>query len=121
MKIIDIKSGTSAQISITPKIDGVAATQEQLQGVTIYVFLIYQFTNKVFAKYELSADELSFILTPKTTIEMLGNAENNQKFEVQFAIKTASGDVIADNGETNMVINIIRWEAGICLNQKSEK
>ena len=119
MKIIDIKSGTSAQISITPKVDGVPATPEQLQGVTIYVFLIYQFTNKVFAKYELSSNDLSFILTPKTTIEMLGNAESNQKFEAQFAIKTAGGDIIADNGDTNMVINITRWEAGICLNQKS--
>ena len=48
MQTIDIKAGTSAKISITPKINGVEATSEQLVGVTIYVFFVYQFTNKIY-------------------------------------------------------------------------
>lgn len=120
MQTIEIKSGTSAKLSITPKINGVEATAEQLEGVTIYVFFIHQFTNKIYnVPYQLSAGKLSIILTPKTTLEMLGNAENNQKFKVQFAIKTENGDVIADDDESNLVINIIRWEAGQWLNQES--
>lgn len=119
MQIIDIKSGTSAKISISPKVNGEAATEEQLRDVTVYVFFVYQFTNKVFKEYKLSADNLSVMLTPKETIEMLGNAEKNQKFEVQFAIKTNAGDIIADNSDTNLIVNITRWEAGIWLNQES--
>lgn len=119
MQTIEIKSGTSATISITPKINGVEATQEQLQGVNVYVFFIYQFTDKIFKTYKLSADNLSVTLTPKTTIEMLGNAEKNQKYEVQFAIKNLEGDVIAEDNDSNLVINITRWEAGIWLNQES--
>lgn len=119
MQTIEIKSGTSATISITPKINGMEATQEQLQGVNVYVFLIYQFTDKIFKTYKLSADNLSVTLTPKTTIEMLGNAEKNQKYEVQFAIKNLEGDVIAEDNDSNLVINITRWEAGIWLNQES--
>lgn len=119
MQTIEIKSGTSATISITPKINGMEATQEQLQGVNVYVFFIYQFTDKIFKTYKLSADNLSVTLTPKTTIEMLGNAEKNQKYEVQFAIKNLEGDVIAEDNDSNLVINITRWEAGIWLNQES--
>ena len=69
----------------------------------------------------LTAQDLSIILTPKETLAMLGNAEENQKFEVQFAIKTASGDVMAEDEDANLVINIIRWEAGQWLNQNSTK
>ena len=120
MKNITIKAGTSAKISITPKINGAEATQEQLQGVNIYVFFLYQFTNKIYGKpHVLTAKDLSIILTPKETLAMLGNAEENQKFEVQFAIKTASGDVMAEGEDANLVINIIRWEAGQWLNQDS--
>ena len=61
------------------------------------------------------------MLTPKETIAMLGNAEKNQKFEVQFAIKTSSGDVIAEENDSNLVVNITRWEAGQWLNQESTK
>ena len=121
MQSIEIKSGTSAKISITPKIDGFEATEEQLQGVEIYVFLIYQFTNKIFTTYQLTADKLYVLLTPKTTIEMLGNAEKNQKFEMQFAIKSPDGEVIAESEDSNFVINVTRWEAGIWLNQESTK
>lgn len=120
MKNITIKAGTSAKISITPKINGTEATQEQLLGVNIYVFFLYQFTNKIYGEpYVLTAKDLSIILTPKETLAMLGNAEENQKFEVQFAIKTASGDVMAEDEDANLVINIIRWEAGQWLNQNS--
>ena len=120
MKNITIKAGTSAKISITPKINGIEATQEQLQGVKIYVFFLYQFTNKIYGTpRELAAQDLSIILTPQETLAMLGNAEENQKFQVQFAIKTASGDVMAEDEDANLVINIIRWEAGQWLNQNS--
>lgn len=127
MQNISIKSGTSAKISISPKIDGVIATAEQLAGVTIYVFLVYQFTNKIYGEpYALTAgsdyDEtqrLTIDLAPSETIQMLGNASENQKFEIQFAIKTAEGDIIAEEKDSNVVINIIRWEAGQWLNQES--
>lgn len=122
MHNIEVKAGTSAKISITPKINGEPATQEQLVGVTIYVFFVYQFTNKIYGEpYKLTADDLSVLLTPNDTISMLGNAENNQKFEVQFAIKTSSGDVIAEENDSNLVVNITRWEAGQWLNQESTK
>lgn len=120
MKNITIKAGTSAKISITPKINGIEATQEQLQGVNIYVFFLYQFTNKIYGEpHVLTAEDLSIILTPQETLAMLGNAEDNQKFQVQFAIKTASGNVMAEDEDANLVINIIRWEAGQWLNQNS--
>lgn len=122
MKNITIKAGTSAKISITPKINGIEATQEQLQGVNIYVFFLYQFTNEIYGEpHVLTAQDLSIILTPQETLAMLGNAEENQKFEVQFAIKTASGDVMAEDEDANLVINIIRWKAGQWLNQNSTK
>ena len=119
MQNIQIKAGTSAKISITPKINGVEATSEQLVGVTIYVFFVYQFTNKIYNEpYKLNASNLTITLTPETTINMLGNAESNQKFAVQFAIKTDSGDVIAEE-DSNLTINVTRWEAGQWLNQES--
>ena len=122
MQNITIKAGTSAKISITPKINGSVASAEQLAGVKIYVFFVHQFTNKIYGEpYELSTGNLEVLLTPENTIEMLGNAESNQKFIVQFAIKTNTGDVIADNEESNIVVNITRWEAGQWLNQKSTK
>ena len=114
MQNIEIKSGTSAKISITPKIQGVPATAEQLAGVTVYVFFVYQFTNKVYGDpYALTAGNMEIELTPKNTIDMLGNASENQKFELQFAIKNADGDVIADDKDSGLLINIVRWEAGI--------
>lgn len=126
MQTIEIKSGTSAKISVTPKIGVNEATVEQLAGVTIYVFFVYQFTNKVYTVYKLMAGsdysqtkKLTIALTPEDTIAMLGNASENQKFELQFAIKDSNGDVIAEDNNTNMVINIIRWEAGQWLNQES--
>ena len=122
MQNIEVKAGTSAKITITPKINGTPATEEQLEGVKIYVFFIYQFTNKIYGTpYELTSDDFSVMLTPKETIAMLGNAEKNQKFKVQFAIKTSSGDVIAEENDSNLVVNITRWEAGQWLNQESTK
>jgi hypothetical protein len=121
MQTINIKSGTSAKFTITPKINGVEVTGEQMAGVTIYVFFIYQFTNKIYGEpYKLTDGNLSITLTPNTTIAMLGNAEENQKFEVQFAIKTNNGDIIADDEKTDLVVNITRWVAGKWLNQESE-
>lgn len=120
MQTITIKSGTSAKISISPKINGVDATAEQLAGVTIYVFFVYQFTNKIYGDpYELTANNLVISLTPADTINMLGSADENQKYEIQFAIKTAEGDIVAEEKDSNLVINIIRWEAGQWLNQES--
>lgn len=126
MQTIEIKSGASAKISITPKIGVNEATAEQLAGVTIYVFFVYQFTNKVYAVHKLMADsnyiqtkKLTISLSPDDTIEMLGNASENQKFELQFAIKDSNGDVIAEDNNTNIVINITRWEAGQWLHQES--
>jgi hypothetical protein len=127
MQNIEIKSGTSAKISITPKIDGAIATAEQLAGVTVYVFFVYQFTNKVYGEpYKLVADsdyeetqKMTLSLTPDKTIEMLGNASENQKFELQFAIKTANGDIVAEHNNSDIVVNIIRWEAGQWLHQES--
>lgn len=120
MQTIEIKSGTSARLSITPKIGGEVATNEQLAGVTIYVFFVYQFTNKIYDKpYELTSDRLSIKLTPEKTIDMLGNAVDNQKFELQFAIKTAEGDILAEDKDSGIVVNIIRWEAGKWLEQNS--
>ena len=114
MHNIEIKSGTSAKITITPKVKGVVATAEQLAGVKIYVFFVYQFTNKIYDNkpYTLEAGKLTIDLSPENTVSMLGNAAENQKFELQFAIKDADGNVIAEDNDSNIVINIIRWEAG---------
>lgn len=121
MQNIEIKSGTSAKISISPKINGEVATSAQLAGVKIYVFLVYQFTNKIYGQpYELNGSRLTIDLTPSDTIAMLGNASENQKFELQFAIKNADGEVIAEEKDSSVVINIIRWEAGQWLHQQSQ-
>lgn len=121
MQNIEIKSGTSAKISITPKIGGEVATPLQLSGVTIYVFFVYQFTNKIYGEpYKLTSGNLTIDLKPADTISMLGNAEENQKFEIQFAIKTASGEIIAEEKDSNLVVNIVRWEAGQWLNLESK-
>jgi hypothetical protein len=118
MQNITIKSGTSAKISITPKINGMVATASQLSGVSIYVFFVYQFTNKVYNEpYILTADNLEVNLTPADTIAMLGSADENQKYELQFAIKNAQGEIIAEDTDSNISINIQRWEAGIWLNK----
>ena len=126
MQNITIKSGTSATISITPKINGTVATAEQLKDVTVYVFFVYQFTNKVYdTPYKLTAGtdysttkKLTISLTPEKTIEMLGNASENQKYEIQFAIKDADGNVIAEDADSSIVVNIVKWEAGQWLNQE---
>ena len=116
MQTISIKSGTSAKISITPKINGVAATASQLSGMTIYVFLVHQFTNKIYkTPYQLTSGNLTINLTPADTVEMLGNAEDNQKFEIQFAIKNSSGNIVAEEKDSSVAINIVRWEAGLWL------
>ncbi|MBR5198197.1 MAG: hypothetical protein IKW20_00030 [Bacteroidales bacterium] len=121
MQNIEIKSGTSAKITISPKINGEVATSAQMSGVKIYVFLVYQFTNKIYGTpYELSGSKLTINLTPSETIAMLGNASENQKFELQFAIKNANGEIIAEEKDSNVVINIIRWEAGQWLHQQSQ-
>ena len=121
MQNIEIKSGTSAKISITPKINGIAATAEQLAGVAIYVFFVRQFTNKVYGEpKKLTANTgFTITLTPEETIAMLGTASENQTFEIQFAIKTKEGDIIAEDKDSSLLINIIRWEAGQWLNQES--
>lgn len=126
MQYIEIKSGTSAQINITPKIGGVPATASQLSGFNIYVFFVYQFTNKIHGEpYQLFVDssysqtqKLSIKLTPEKTLSMLGNARENQKYELQFAVQNADGDIIPEEGDDNIVVNIIRWEAGKWLQEK---
>lgn len=116
MQTISIKSGTSAKITVTPKINGVNATASQLSGMTIYVFFVHQFTNKVYNQpYQLSSDNLTINLTPADTVAMLGEAEENQKFEIQFAIKDSSGNIVAEEKDSSVAINIIRWEAGLWL------
>jgi hypothetical protein len=122
MQNIEIKSGTNAKISIIPKIGGIEATSEQLAGVTIYVFFVYQFTNKIYGNpYKLTSGNLTIDLSPADTIAMLGAAEENQKFEIQFAIKSPDGEVLAEDKDSNLVVNIIRWEAGQWLNQESKE
>lgn len=118
MQTINIKSGTSASFAITPKIGDAAATADQLSGVTIYVFFVYQFTNKVYGTpYALTSNNLTINLTPEQTVTMLGSAEENQKFDIQFAIKDSEGNILAESGEngSGLTINIIRWEAGLWL------
>lgn len=120
MQTISIKSGTSATISITPKINGVPATSSQLSGVNIYVFFVYQFTNKIYGSpKKLSSGNTTIKLTPADTVEMLGNAEENQKYEIQFAVQNSNGDVIAEDKDTNIVLNITRWEAGQWLQEQT--
>ena len=126
MQNIEIKAGTSAKIKLTPKIGGSQATASQLSGVVIYVFLVYQFTNKIYGEpfvfdANVNAYDMSIRLTPEQTIAMLGNASENQKFELQFAIKNADGDIIAEDKDSNVLINIVRWEAGQWLHQNSSK
>ena len=127
MQNISIKAGTSARISITPKINGVDATAVQLAGVNVYVFFVYQFTDKIYEKpYKLSAGssyegKMVIDLTPEDTIKMLGNASENQNYEVQFAIKTDDGNILAETTNTNIVINITKWEAGAWLYQNREE
>lgn len=126
MQNISIKAGTSARFSISPKINDVVASAEQLAGVTIYVFFVYQFTDKIYGEpYKLTAGsgyngKLNIDLSPEKTIEMLGNASENQNYEVQFAIKTADGNVLAEATNTNIVINITKWEAGQWLYQNTK-
>lgn len=127
MQNIYIKSGSTAKISISPKINGEVATSAQLAGMTIYVFFVHQFTNKVYGEpHVLVADSnynntqrLTITLSPSDTIDMLGSATENQKFEIQFAIKTANGDIIGEEKDSNILVNIVRWEAGEWLYQKS--
>lgn len=123
MQTVTIKSGTSAKISITPKINGVEATSAQLSGVTIYVFFVYQFTNKVYNEkpYELTSGNTTITLSAEETVKMLGKAEDNQKFEIQFAIRDSDGNVVAEEKDSNLAINIIRWEAGIWLQKEGSK
>lgn len=116
MNTITIKSGTSARITFTPKINGQPATSSQLSGVTIYVFFVHQFTRKVYnAPYQLNSGNLVINLTPSQTIEMLNGADDNQKFVLQFAVKDSSGNIIAEEKDSDIAINITRWEAGIWL------
>lgn len=115
MQTVTIKSGTTAKIKITPKINGQTATSGQMSGVTIYVFFVYQFTNKIYKEYSLTSSNTTITLTAAETKKMLGNAEENQRFEIQFAIKDASGNVIAEEQDSNLCINITRWEAGLWL------
>lgn len=120
MQTITIKSGTSATITVTPKINGVTATPSELSGISIYVFFIYQFTNKIYKEPKvLQYGNTTIKLTPAETVSMLGNAEENQKYELQFAVKNSNGDVLAEDKDTNIVINITRWEAGQWLQEKS--
>jgi hypothetical protein len=129
MQTISIKSGTSAKISIQPKINNMLPSFEQMAGVTIYVFFVYQFTNKVYGEpYKLVAandmnaeGKMTIHLTPDDTINMLGNAAENQRFEIQFAIKTSEGDVISDQTNSGVIINITRWEAGQWIYQESKE
>lgn len=128
MQTISIKSGTSAKISIQPKINNMLPSLEQMAGVTIYVFFVYQFTNKVYGQpYILTSDDMdaqgkmSILLTPDDTINMLGNASENQRYEIQFALKTSDGDVISDQKNSGVVINITRWEAGKWIHQESKE
>lgn len=125
MQDISIKSGTTAKISITPKINGSTAIYEQVYGYTFYVFFVYQFTDKIYKEpYILTPDSsynnsqrLTITLTPHDTIDMLGNASENQRFELQFAIKTVSGEIIAEEKDSNVTINIVKWEAGQWINK----
>lgn len=121
MQNITIKAGTSAKFTITPKINDSVATAEQLNGVVIYMFFVYQFTNKVYNTYELKGNSYTgaytINLSPSDTINMLGNAEENQKYEIQFAIKTANGDVIAEDNDSGILVNVVRWEAGTWINE----
>jgi hypothetical protein len=121
MQNITIKAGTSAKFTITPKINDSVATAEQLNGVVIYMFFVYQFTNQVYYTYELTGDSYTgaytINLSPSDTISMLGNAEENQKYEIQFAIKTANGDVIAEDNDSGILVNVVRWEAGTWINE----
>jgi hypothetical protein len=122
MQNIEIKAGTSGKITISPKIKGSAATAQQLYGVTIYVFFVYQFTNKIYGvPYELTANNLTINLTPADTIAMLGNAAENQKYELQFAIKNADGEILAEDKDSSILVNIIKWEAGQWLYQNLTK
>lgn len=127
MQNIEIKAGTSATISLTPKIGDSPATASQLAGVTVYVFFVYQFTNKIYGEpYALTAGsnydgKLTINLSPSDTIAMLGTAESNQKYELQFAIKTSDGEVISEDKDSNVLVNIIRWEAGTWLHQNATK
>ena len=125
MQNISIKAGTSATIYISPKIGDTSATATELSGITIYVFFVYQFTNKIYKEYKLTADsnysttnKLAIKLTPADTIGMLGNAAENQRFEVQFAIKDSNGNVVAKENDSEIVINVERWEAGTWLHQQ---
>lgn len=128
MQVIEIKSGTSAKIYLTPKINGTAATAEQMAGVKVYVFFVHQYTNKIHGEpYILTGEQYSqngtlmVNLSPRDTIEMLGNAAENQKYEIQFAIKNADGNVISEERNSSVVINITRWEAGQWIYQESIK
>lgn len=113
MQTISIKAGTRAIINITPKINGVEATPSELAGIKVYVFFIHQFTHKIYGEpYVLTSDNLTINLSSADTVAMLKGAEENQKFEIQFAIKDASGNVISEEKDSEIAINITRWEAG---------
>lgn len=120
MKTITIKSGTSATISITPKMNGEPVDASELAGVEVYVFFVYQFTNKIYSEPKVLTGGNTIIrLSPADTAAMLGNAEENQKYELQFALKKPSGEIIAEDTDTNIVINITRWEAGQWLQKQA--
>lgn len=118
MQIVDIKAGTSATITLSPKINGSSVGSSQFSGMTLYVFFVRQFTDDIytskistFTKDNLSSGKFTLTLSPSDTLAMLGNASENQRYEMQFAIKNGN-DVIAEEKDSNIVINITKWEAG---------
>lgn len=118
MQIVDIKAGTSATITLSPKINGSPVGSSQFSGMTLYVFFVRQFTDDIytdkipkFDKTNLANGKFTLTLSPSDTLAMLGNASENQRYEMQFAIKNGN-DVIAEEKDSNIVINITKWEAG---------
>lgn len=125
MQIVDIKAGTSATITLSPKINGSSVSSSQFREMTLYVFFVRQFTDDIydnnaytFTYTNLSNGKFTLTLSPSNTLAMLGNASENQRYEMQFAIKNGN-DVIAEEKDSNIVINITKWEAGKWIaNQK---
>lgn len=104
---VTIKAGSSAQMLVQPKING-----EPIEITTERVGIYLVSYNKIDKAWEFTGKAPYLIsLTPQDTLALLGEKESKHKYKVQFSITTDTNKVFAEDINTDVTINIIRWEA----------
>lgn len=117
---LTIKAGSSATIAVTPKIND-AIDLQSLAQLNIHIFMIDAFCKDVKSHWQYPGntnDGNIFInLTPEDTLALLGDC-TFKLFTLQFAIEdNESNTVIAEQYDSDLIIKIIKWEAGEWLQQ----